>query len=196
MPTVWLAPVSSRSVPVTRQISLAAASTVALGAGEQAPFLMIDGAGFSQGVARQEAFPASSTSRQPFLRISGFRLSEWMVVRFRPCGEATMAEIELRHIEKSYGETAVVKGVSLNIRDGEFLTLVGPLRDAGNRHCCGSSPGWRRRTAVEVVVGGRCVDDKRPQGARTSPWYSSLTRSILILAYSTTSPLPLRDPAA
>ena len=37
-----------------------------------------------------------------------------------------MAEIELRHIKKSYGETAVVKGVSLNIRDGEFLTLVGP----------------------------------------------------------------------
>ena len=37
-----------------------------------------------------------------------------------------MAEIELRHIEKSYGDTAVVKGVSLSIRDGEFLTLVGP----------------------------------------------------------------------
>ncbi|HEY6603510.1 MAG TPA: ATP-binding cassette domain-containing protein, partial [Xanthobacteraceae bacterium] len=37
-----------------------------------------------------------------------------------------MAEIELRHIKKNYGETAVVKGVSLNIRDGEFLTLVGP----------------------------------------------------------------------
>jgi multiple sugar transport system ATP-binding protein len=37
-----------------------------------------------------------------------------------------MAEIELRHIEKSYGETPVVKDVSLNIRSGEFLTLVGP----------------------------------------------------------------------
>jgi hypothetical protein len=34
-----------------------------------------------------------------------------MGVRSRLFGEAAMAEIELRHIEKNYGETAVVKGV-------------------------------------------------------------------------------------
>ena len=39
-----------------------------------------------------------------------------------------MAEIELRHIEKSYGETAVVKDVSLNIRSGEFSYLGRSLR--------------------------------------------------------------------
>ena len=73
-----------------------------------------------------------------------------------------MAEIELRHIEKSYGETAIVKGVSLSIRDGEFLTLVGPSG-------CGKSTllriiaGLEAQDSGEVVVGGRCVDDKRPK---------------------------------
>ena len=73
-----------------------------------------------------------------------------------------MAEIELRHIEKAYGETAVVKGVSLSIRDGEFLTLVGPSG-------CGKSTllriiaGLEAQDSGEVVVGGRCVDDKRPK---------------------------------
>ncbi len=73
-----------------------------------------------------------------------------------------MAEIELRHIEKSYGQTAVVKGVSLSIRDGEFLTLVGPSG-------CGKSTllriiaGLEAQDRGEVVVGGRCVNDKRPK---------------------------------
>jgi len=73
-----------------------------------------------------------------------------------------MAEIELRHIEKSYGETAVVKGVSLSIRDGEFLTLVGPSG-------CGKSTllriisGLKAQDSCEVVVLGCCVDDNRPK---------------------------------
>jgi multiple sugar transport system ATP-binding protein len=73
-----------------------------------------------------------------------------------------MAEIELRRIEKSYGETAVVKGVSLSIRDGEFLTLVGPSG-------CGKSTllriiaGLEAQDSGEVMVDGHCVDDKRPK---------------------------------
>ncbi len=73
-----------------------------------------------------------------------------------------MAEIELRHIVKSYGETAVVKEVSLGIRDGEFLTLVGPSG-------CGKSTllriiaGLEAQDGGEVLVAGRCVDDKRPK---------------------------------
>jgi multiple sugar transport system ATP-binding protein len=73
-----------------------------------------------------------------------------------------MAEIELHRIEKNYGEIAVVKGVSLSIRDGEFLTLVGPSG-------CGKSTllriiaGLEAQDGGEVVVGGRRVDDKRPK---------------------------------
>jgi multiple sugar transport system ATP-binding protein len=73
-----------------------------------------------------------------------------------------MAEIELRNIEKRYAESAVVKGISLHIRDGEFLTLVGPSG-------CGKSTllrilaGLEAQDSGEVVVGGQCVDDKRPK---------------------------------
>jgi multiple sugar transport system ATP-binding protein len=73
-----------------------------------------------------------------------------------------MAEIELRRIEKSYGETAVVRGVSLSIRNGEFLTLVGPSG-------CGKSTllrivaGLEAQDSGDVVVGGRCVNDRRPK---------------------------------
>lgn len=37
-----------------------------------------------------------------------------------------MAAISLRNITKSYGETAVLKGVNLDIANGEFIALVGP----------------------------------------------------------------------
>jgi multiple sugar transport system ATP-binding protein len=37
-----------------------------------------------------------------------------------------MARLQLTHINKAFGETKVLKDVSLEIRDGEFLTLVGP----------------------------------------------------------------------
>ncbi|ARP99650.1 ABC transporter ATP-binding protein [Pseudorhodoplanes sinuspersici] len=73
-----------------------------------------------------------------------------------------MAELELRAIEKSYGEHAVVNRVSLNIHDGEFLTLVGPSG-------CGKSTllriiaGLEAQDSGEVRMGGNCVDDERPK---------------------------------
>ncbi len=73
-----------------------------------------------------------------------------------------MAEIELRGIEKRYGEVPVLKGVSLKIQDGEFLTLVGPSG-------CGKSTllriiaGLEDQDAGEVSVGGRTVDGARPK---------------------------------
>ncbi len=73
-----------------------------------------------------------------------------------------MADIELHAIEKRYGDTRVVNGVSLTIRDGEFLTLVGPSG-------CGKSTllriiaGLEAQDGGEVRVGGTCVDDRRPK---------------------------------
>ncbi|MBU0644418.1 MAG: ATP-binding cassette domain-containing protein, partial [Alphaproteobacteria bacterium] len=37
-----------------------------------------------------------------------------------------MATIQFRDIRKSFGDTDVLKGVGLDIADGEFLSLVGP----------------------------------------------------------------------
>ena len=37
-----------------------------------------------------------------------------------------MANIQFKDIRKSYGDVAVVHGISLDIRDGEFIVIVGP----------------------------------------------------------------------
>ena len=48
-----------------------------------------------------------------------------------------MAEITLRGVTKRYPDgTEAVKAIDLDIRDGEFMILVGP-RAAGSRRRCG-----------------------------------------------------------
>ena len=37
-----------------------------------------------------------------------------------------MAEIKLRDIRKSFGKVEVIKGVNIEIEDGEFVVIVGP----------------------------------------------------------------------
>jgi multiple sugar transport system ATP-binding protein len=62
-----------------------------------------------------------------------------------------MAGVDLRNIEKRYGQTPVLKGVSLLIRDGEFPTLVGPSG-------CGKSPLLRVTAGLEAQA-AREVDE-------------------------------------
>ena len=37
-----------------------------------------------------------------------------------------MAEITIRNVEKSYGSTKIIHGVSIDINDGELIVIVGP----------------------------------------------------------------------
>ena len=37
-----------------------------------------------------------------------------------------MAELQLKDIHKSFGAVEVIKGVSLEIKSGEFMVFVGP----------------------------------------------------------------------
>ncbi|MDK3019210.1 ABC transporter ATP-binding protein [Pseudodonghicola flavimaris] len=71
-----------------------------------------------------------------------------------------MATLELRDIRKSFGGTEVLRGVSLDIADGEFLSLVGPSG-------CGKSTllrilaGLESQTSGSVHIGPDCVDGQR-----------------------------------
>ena len=73
-----------------------------------------------------------------------------------------MGEVSLTGITKSFGATPVLKGISLDIRKGEFLTLVGPSG-------CGKSTLLRIIAGLEaqdggtVSIGGRPVDGVRPK---------------------------------
>ena len=37
-----------------------------------------------------------------------------------------MADVKLVDLKKSYGSVDIIKGVSLDIKDGEFVVFVGP----------------------------------------------------------------------
>jgi multiple sugar transport system ATP-binding protein len=58
-----------------------------------------------------------------------------------------MASVEIRDVRKAYGSTQVIHGVSVDIRDGEFVILVGPSG-------CGKSTLLRMVAGLENITGG------------------------------------------
>ncbi|AKR54687.1 sn-glycerol-3-phosphate import ATP-binding protein UgpC [Youhaiella tibetensis] len=58
-----------------------------------------------------------------------------------------MATIDLVDIKKDYGNGLAVKGIDLNVADGEFIVLVGPSG-------CGKSTLLRMVAGLETVSGG------------------------------------------
>ncbi|UEM22390.1 sn-glycerol-3-phosphate ABC transporter ATP-binding protein UgpC [Skermanella mucosa] len=73
-----------------------------------------------------------------------------------------MASVEIRDVRKSYGTAQVLHGVSVDIRDGEFVILVGPSG-------CGKSTLLRMLAGLESITGGeirigpRVVNDVPPK---------------------------------
>jgi sn-glycerol 3-phosphate transport system ATP-binding protein len=65
-----------------------------------------------------------------------------------------MATLELRDVRKSYGDNAVVHGVSMNINKGEFVVIVGPSG-------CGKSTLLRMVAGLEEITGGEIAIDGR-----------------------------------
>ena len=72
-----------------------------------------------------------------------------------------MADVKLVGVSKSFGETKILHGVDLEIKDGEFMVFVGPSG-------CGKSTllrviaGLEDITAGELMIGGRRVNDVPP----------------------------------
>jgi multiple sugar transport system ATP-binding protein len=58
-----------------------------------------------------------------------------------------MATIELRQVEKRFGDFHAVKPLDLTIQDGEFVTLLGPSG-------CGKTTTLRMISGLETVTGG------------------------------------------
>jgi multiple sugar transport system ATP-binding protein len=58
-----------------------------------------------------------------------------------------MASVSIRHVEKAFGAVKVIRDVSFDIADGEFVILVGPSG-------CGKSTLLRTIAGLESVTGG------------------------------------------
>lgn len=73
-----------------------------------------------------------------------------------------MASVTIDNARKQYGALSVIHGVSVDIEDGEFVTLVGPSG-------CGKSTLLRMLAGLEEIsdgeirIGGRVVNDVAPK---------------------------------
>ena len=65
-----------------------------------------------------------------------------------------MGQVSLKGIKKSYDKVDVIKGIDLDVRDGEFLVFVGPSG-------CGKSTTLRMIAGLEEISGGSITIDGR-----------------------------------
>ena len=65
-----------------------------------------------------------------------------------------MSYLQLKNVEKAYGEVRVIKGVDLTIEKGEFVVFVGPSG-------CGKSTLLRMIAGLTEVTGGSIELDGR-----------------------------------
>jgi multiple sugar transport system ATP-binding protein len=63
-----------------------------------------------------------------------------------------MGQVSLRGIRKSYGKVDVIRGIDLDVADGEFIVFVGPSG-------CGKSTTLRMIAGLESVTGGDLLID-------------------------------------
>ena len=73
-----------------------------------------------------------------------------------------MASVEFDDVHKSFGKHPVIKGVSVDIEDGEFVILVGPS-GCGKSTLLRMLAGLEHITAGEIRIGERVVNDLRPK---------------------------------
>jgi multiple sugar transport system ATP-binding protein len=72
-----------------------------------------------------------------------------------------MGAVSLRGIRKSYGDVHVIKGVDLEVRDGEFLVFVGPS-GCGKSTTLRMIAGLESITAGELLIDGVRANERRP----------------------------------
>jgi ABC-type sugar transport system ATPase subunit len=87
-----------------------------------------------------------------------------------------MADVHIKNAWKNFGAVSVLKGVSIDVDDGEFLVLVGPSG-------CGKSTLLRMVAGLESFSKANCgsATATSPICRRriaTSPWSSRITPSI------------------
>ncbi|MDQ2633639.1 MAG: sn-glycerol-3-phosphate ABC transporter ATP-binding protein UgpC [Pseudomonadota bacterium] len=73
-----------------------------------------------------------------------------------------MASVGIREVRKSFGSTEILHGVSIDIADGEFVTLVGPS-GCGKSTLLRMIAGLEGVTGGEISIGDRVVNNVAPK---------------------------------
>jgi sn-glycerol 3-phosphate transport system ATP-binding protein len=73
-----------------------------------------------------------------------------------------MAELSFRDVKKSYAGMQVIHGVSMEVKDGEFVVIVGPS-GCGKSTLLRMVAGLEAITAGEIRIGARVVNELEPK---------------------------------
>ena len=73
-----------------------------------------------------------------------------------------MAKVELRDVWKKFGTAEIIKGVSIDLDDGEFVVLVGPS-GCGKSTLLNLIAGLETLTSGEIRIGDTLVNDVPPK---------------------------------
>ncbi|MDK1378253.1 MULTISPECIES: sn-glycerol-3-phosphate ABC transporter ATP-binding protein UgpC [unclassified Sinorhizobium] len=73
-----------------------------------------------------------------------------------------MASVSMDQVRKQYGAVPVIHDISMNIEDGEFVTLVGPS-GCGKSTLLRMLAGLEDISGGEIRIGGRVVNDVAPK---------------------------------
>ena len=73
-----------------------------------------------------------------------------------------MAAVHIRDVHKHFGGTHVIRGVTIDIADGEFAVLVGPS-GCGKSTLLRMIAGLEEIGGGEIEIGGKVVNDMQPK---------------------------------
>jgi multiple sugar transport system ATP-binding protein len=76
--------------------------------------------------------------------------------------EQSMASVQIRAVQKYFGGTQVIRGVDIDIEDGQFAVLVGPS-GCGKSTLLRMLAGLEEISDGEISIGGKVVNNVQPK---------------------------------
>ena len=73
-----------------------------------------------------------------------------------------MPEIEIKNLKKVFGDLVAIDDLSLKVKDGEYLTILGPT-GAGKTTLLRLIAGLEEQTSGNIFIDGKCVDALPPE---------------------------------
>ena len=83
-----------------------------------------------------------------------------------------MGQVTLRALRKNFGDVSVIRGVDLEVRDGEFMVFVGPS-GCGKSTTLRMIAGLEDITSGELLIDGQRANDLRPADRGTAMVFQS-----------------------
>ena len=102
-----------------------------------------------------------------------------------------MASITLREIDKKYGKVHAVRGISMEIADGEFIAFLGPS-GCGKSSTMRMIAGLEEITAGDILFNGESVIRKQPGGRNVAMAFENYALYPTLTVYENLA-FPLRS---